>query len=165
MLSILMYEDVILRKDIGAGIGGQTGRYIGGIGAGTLGLLLGGPLGAAAGIGLGTSLGGQLGRIIGKGSIDNPDAPADLTKASHRIGYLAKANTEPVGAVGDLLLPGAGGSIYGGLKNAISDNGAKKLGYDGVGRAAYGIGGFVPWVQDVTPLMGAFKPSKIPANR
>ena len=172
MLCITLYEEAVTRGDIGAGIGGQTGRYVGALGGGLLGGIAGGiaggPIGIApgviAGMHLGTPLGGQLGRAMGGKIIDNPDAPADFSKASHRIGYLARANTEPVAAIGDFLIPGVG-SVYGGLKNAISDEGAKRLGYDTIGRVAQGVSGFVPFAQDAAPLMGAISPSKIQKNR
>ncbi len=173
MLSILMYEDVVTRGDIAGGIGGQTGRFVGAglggaLGGAIAGAALGGPLGIPAGVLLGTRigvpLGGQIGKLIGRNVVDNSSAPADFSKASHRIGYLAKANTDPGAAVGDFIIPGLG-TVYGGLKNAISDDGAKRLGYDTIGRTAQGVGGFIPVVKELMPFMGAFKPSKTPANR
>ena len=169
----ILCEDVVLRKDIGGGIGGQTGRYLGltggALGGGFLGLgalgPLGVPLGVLAGMGVGASAGGQIGKVIGRNVISDPEGSADFSKPSHRVGYLAKPNTDAAGAAIDLFTFGTGAPVYGGIRNAIADDGAKRLGYDNIGRAAQGVSGFIPYVNDFAPLMGVFTPNKITKNK
>ncbi len=188
MLSFsLIYEDAVLRKDVGGGIGGNFGRYGGALVGGLLGTAIGlgnsnisdldnfdpdtaDPKdiakivgGAYLGTGLGTALGGQIGRSIGQASISNPDKPADFTKISHRIGHLANPNTKWYGAISDIVLPGSGGAI-GAIRNATSDDGAKKVGYGNVGRMAQILSvptGFF----DYAPLMGITDPEKKVKNK
>ena len=177
----MLFEDIVRRRDIAGGIGGNFGRYEGMLmGAGVGGLLgakISGlppeeadainyddenaPVGPAAGMyigaGLGAALGGQAGRAIGRNVVSNPDAPADFSKPSHRIGYLANPNTKWYGALSDIIVPGSA-SLVGAIRNAISDEGAKRIGYGAVGRTAQLLGG------DIAPLLGVIPPNKIVKN-
>ncbi len=152
MLSILMYEDVVTRGDIGRGMGGFLGRAAGGLAGAALGIP-GGPLGILSGMGVGAALGGQTGRFIGGKTISDPDKAADFTKASHRVGYLANPVTT-WGAATDLVNPNLTGAVN--IYNAVSDNGARRLGYQTGGRVGTLFFG---------PLSGIVAPYKIAANR
>jgi len=151
----LLCEDVVLRKDVGGGLGGFIGRGLGaGIGAGT-GFLVGGPIGAGIGISGGSILGGQLGRLIGKNTIDDPEGAADFSKASHRIGYMAKPLTGGWGAAGDVIAPGLTSSVNS-IYQGVSDDGAKRLGYRLPGRLGTALFG---------PLAGLASPDDIAKNK
>ncbi len=185
MLSIcVLFEDVVRRRDIAGGIGGNLGRYEGMLMGGLVGSVIGAkasgastsdmdfdsedmPLGQSAGMyfgaGLGSALGGQIGRAIGRGVISNPDAPADFSKPSHRVGYLADPNTKWYGALADIVHPGSA-SVVGGLRNAISSNGAKRLGYGAPGRIAQALTVLSP-IDDAAPLLGIIPPEKVAKNK
>ena len=189
MLSVsILFEDIVRRRDIAGGIGGNFGRYEGMLMGAGAGALLGakasglspeeadaidydtnanapaGPLvGMYLGAGLGAALGGQAGRAIGRNIISNPDAPADFSKTSHRIGHLANPNTKWYGALSDIILPGSAPYV-GAIRNAVSDEGAKRLGYGGAGRVAQIL--TVPTgFGDVAPLFGVVPPDKIAKNK
>ena len=107
-----------------------------------------GALGAIAG----STLGGQAGKAIGKKVISDPDSAADFSKASHRIGYLAKPLTSLPGVVGDIdptgTLTDVGTNIY----NAGDVDGANKVGYKLPGRIGSLVAG--------PTLTGMFAPDK-----
>lgn len=155
MLSILMYEDVVTRGDIGRGMGGLLGRIGGGI-LGAAAGVPGGPFGILGGAAIGRALGGQIGRYTGGAVISDPEKAADFEKASHRVGHLANPSSTAYGAVGDAISGDLGLTDLGaGIYNASSDEGARKLGYGTAGR----VGSFF------TPLAGLFRPDKVAANR
>ena len=200
----MLFEDIVRRKDIGAGIGGNFGRFEGMLMGGLAGTVLGakasglglkdvenmdfsdventpvGPLvGAYLGTGLGTALGGQIGRAIGKNVISNPEGAADFSKPSHRVGYLANPNTKWYGALSDMVVPGAGSTV-GAIRNAISNDGAKRVGYETPGRFAQILSGPVGYSNilppisfgmgsikygEVAPLLGIIPPDKIAKNK
>ena len=162
----LLYEDVVLRKDVGQGLGGYLGRITGGVGGALGGLSLGaalggglgsmgGPIGAAIGLRGGAILGGQLGKLIGRNVISDPERAADFSKASHRIGHLAKPMTGGWGVVGDIVHPGLTTQI-GSLYQGVSDEGARKLGYQTGGRLGTALFG---------PLAGIVSPDKVAVNK
>lgn len=155
MIFNLLYEEAVLRKDVGGGLGGFIGRGLGaGLGAGT-GFLIGGPIGAGIGISGGSILGGQLGRAIGKSTISDPEGSADFSKASHRVGYMARPLTGGLGAAGDFIAPGLTTSVNA-IYQGASDNGAKRLGYRFPGRLGTALFG---------PLVGLASPDDIAKNK
>lgn len=164
MLSVgyVLEEGYVTRREVGGGLGGYLGRLAGiptgGVIGGVLGNAIAGPVGSAIGIplgiGLGTAGGTLLGKVIGSNTIADPEKPADFTKASHRIGHLARPYSSTLGILGNVVNPGLVG-IGGGLYSAASADGAQKVGYDSIGR----IGSFF------TPFVGLAKPNKINPNR
>lgn len=96
----------------------------------------------ALGVPLGYAAGGLIGKSIGARAAKNPNAPADFSKASHRIGHLMRAEVHPMSMVGNFIDPRLTGAIVGGY-NAFSQNGARKIGYTGAGSVAAGLLG--PW--------------------
>ena len=184
MLSFnLLYEEAVLRKDIAGGIGGNFGRYGGALAGGLLGAAIGVnslpdnfdpehaniedvmPVlgGMYVGTGLGTALGGQLGRHLGRAVISDPDKPADFTKTSHRIGHLADPHTRWYGAVSDIVLPGSASAV-GAIRNAVSGEGAEKLGYGSGAKTAQLLS--VPFgLHDFAPLVGVASPEKVVKNK
>ncbi len=158
----ILCEDVVLRKDVGGGLGGFIGRGIGGVGGGLAGLALGttlgglgGPIGAGIGLRTGAILGGQLGKVIGRNSISDPEGAADFSKKSHRIGHLAKPMTGGWGVVGDIVHPGLTTQISS-IYQGVSDDGARKLGYQTGGRLGTAL---------VGPLAGLFSPDNVAKNK
>ena len=184
MLSFVpIYEQVVLRKDIAGGLGGNFGRYGGGMIGGVLGGLLGASTlpddfdmehadienilpvagGMYAGAGIGSVLGGQIGRGIGRASISDPDKPADFTKASHRVGYLAEPHTKWYGALSDLVFPGSASAV-GAIRNAVSDEGSEKLGYGSGPKLVQALS--VPLgLHDFAPLVGIASPERKVKNK
>ena len=171
----------VLRREVGKGWGG----VLGGIGGSILGAGVGGALGSQmdfgetpegipAGINPGTfigaglgalagNIGGKLGgRYIGGKTISNPDEAADFNKMSHRVGYLANAQSHPLAVAGDVVcgltvgrpLGTMGANIY----NAVSDKGAAK-------RIGYGLPGRISTGLFFGPLTGIVKPDKVNPNR
>lgn len=168
----MLFEDVVLRKNIGQGLGGMAGRFLGAFGGGFAGGLLGGPVGIGVGMGLGTSIGGQAGRLVGGNVISDPNRPADFSNATDRVGYLANAYSKPLAAIADAVtgpspIPTIANAteIGAGLYNAVSDNGAKRLGYQMPGRIGLGIASVVPYVRDFAPLAGIVPPDKVAKNK
>ena len=152
MLTFALYEDAVTRADVGRGLGGFIGRAAGA----TLGAaagIPGGPLGILSGIGVGAALGGQAGRFIGGKTISDPEKSADFSKASHRVGYLANPVTT-WGAATDVVNPALTGAVN--IYNAVSDNGARRLGYQTGGRVGTLLFG---------PLAGMVSPDNVAANR
>ena len=176
MLPVLNYltEEVVTRRDVGGGFGGYLGRSLGSLGGAALGGALGyfsgqeedgTPsndqqarmlLGAGLGGTIGRIGGGQLGRYIGKRVISDPDAAADFSKASHRIGHLANPVTTGYGVASDVLFGPRGARVATNFYNALSKDGAAKLGYKTPGK----IGTFL-----FGPLSGLFRPGQIGVNR
>lgn len=158
---ILEYRELVTQKDIYGGNAGSIGRWIGAAPGGVLGYGIGQMIGrdpddkvaAMIGTGIGAALGGQIGKYVGRRIAPDPESPADFKNPLHRTGYLAMPTTSPHGVVGDMILPSPlltslGVHTY----NAISDNGAKRLGYDKLGRVAEIA---------VGPFIGLVSPGKI----
>lgn len=155
---ILEYREQATQRDVYGGNGGSIGRWIGAAPGGVIGYGIGQMLGrdpddkiaAIIGTGMGAALGGQIGKYIGRRMAPDPESPADFKDPLHRTGYLAMPTTSPHGMVGDMILPSPlltslGVHTY----NAISDNGAKRLGYDKFGRVAEVVAG--PFIGLVPP--------------
>lgn len=158
---ILEYREQVTQRDVYGGNAGSIGRWIGAAPGGVLGYGIGqmlgrdpdDKLGAIIGTGVGAALGGQIGKYVGRSMAPNPDSAADFKNPLHRTGYLAMPTTSPHGIVGDIILPNPlltslGVHTY----NAISDNGAKRLGYNKIGRVAEIAAG---------PLIGLIPPEQI----
>ena len=79
--------------------------------------------GSVFGAGIGAALGGRFGRKLGSDAISGPDKPADFKNSIHRIGYLSKPYSGlPATAV-------VMQSVVGRELTAVSDDGAKRIGY------------------------------------
>ena len=152
-------EAIVTKKDVYGNLGSYYGGYGGALAGGTGGAILtgGNPFGVIWGALLGGGIGSNLGKSTALAGLEKPNSAVDFNNAAERIGYLAKPYNNPSqkAALGNLagvatyfgsrltdhalpfpaLVFGLGG-LGSKLHNAISDDGAKKIGYGIPGRAA-----------------------------
>lgn len=108
--------------------------------------------GAMLGVGTSSAIGGKLGRYIGGKMVNNPDELADINKISTRYGHLVNPATSNLGAMSDIAFTPKVTNIGVGAYDALSDEGAAKLGYGPIGR----LGSYIS--PGITSL---FKPSSL----
>ena len=183
MLSIteligVLEEESISRREVAHGYGGMAGRFLGSTIGGLTGYALSSGLSDThpeyiyPSIMVGGITGNIVGDMVGKSTaermIDRPDAAADFSKASHRVGILGNRQLLPMATTtSNVLYPlmlannvvPTRGLVVRGITtavNAMPGGPADQMGYKLPGRIGTAL---------VGPLGGLVAPSEIKKNR